>query len=221
MPGRSVLKLALAAALFAQPAFADRLEFVSRLSWEMNDARFGGLSSLELSKDGLNFVATSDKGMWLEGRLIRSNGRIRGVENARLTPIRDSQGQPLQTWRTDAEGLAMTPDGRLFVSFEGLHKVSEFSDTEGAGTDIPQHRKFESMQRNSSLEALAIDMAGRLYTMPERSGDLNRPFTIYRFEEGRWQSRLLFPRSQFPRRPVRFVGGEGSSSDSARRTRQS
>ena len=39
---------------------------------------------------------------------------------------------------------------------------------------------------NSGLEALAIDTAGTLHAIPERSGRLERPFPVYRYRDGRW-----------------------------------
>lgn len=192
----SYIKLIFLAALVSGSiAQAQTLEFVSRLDWRMADERFGGISSLELSQDGSNFVATGDKGIIAEGRLIRVRGQLRGIENVRLSPLRDSKGAPLRTWRTDAEGLAIALSGEIFVSFEGLQKVSAYDSIDGAARDLPQHRLFPGLQRNSSLEALAIDEAGRLYTMPERSGDLNRPFDIYRFSGGRWERRYKLQRS--------------------------
>jgi hypothetical protein len=51
------------------------------------------------------------------------------------------------------------------------------------------------MQTNSALEALAIGPDGTLYTLPERSGDLAKPFLIYRFKNGVWDHDLSLPRS--------------------------
>lgn len=51
------------------------------------------------------------------------------------------------------------------------------------------------MQANSSLEALAIDHRGWLYTLPERSGQLTRPFPVYRFDGTRWAQPFSIPRS--------------------------
>jgi hypothetical protein len=50
------------------------------------------------------------------------------------------------------------------------------------------------MQHNSSLEALAIDDNGWLYTLPERSGTLDTPFPVYRFQDGTWDQPFSLPR---------------------------
>jgi hypothetical protein len=43
------------------------------------------------------------------------------------------------------------------------------------------------------MEALAIDGAGRLYTLPERSGRMERPFPVYRYD-GAWTQPFDLPR---------------------------
>ncbi len=50
------------------------------------------------------------------------------------------------------------------------------------------------MQRNSSLEALAIDGNGWLYTLPERSGAEDAPFPVWRFRNGKWDQPFDLPR---------------------------
>ena len=50
------------------------------------------------------------------------------------------------------------------------------------------------MQNNSSLEALAIDHHGQLYTIPERSGQIDKPFPVYRYTGKKWDKRFHIPR---------------------------
>jgi len=50
------------------------------------------------------------------------------------------------------------------------------------------------MPANAGLEALAIDSAGMLYTLPERSGAPTRPFPLYRFDGVRWSIPWRLPR---------------------------
>ncbi len=57
------------------------------------------------------------------------------------------------------------------------------------------------MQNNSGLEALAIDTAGDLYAIPERSGTEARPFPVYRFRDGAWSQPFAIPRRP-PHLPV-------------------
>ncbi|MEM7470333.1 MAG: esterase-like activity of phytase family protein [Pseudomonadota bacterium] len=197
MRGGSAIKLGVA--LFALvslcgPAFSERLELVNSYSWSETASGFGGFSSLELSGNGSSFLATSDKGLIAEGVLERRGGQIVGVSRPRFTRLRGSLGGPLPAGYTDAEGLAVHGAQTIYVSFEGSHMIRAYKAVDGPSSIVNVPRAFASLQSNSSLEALAVDAAGRLYTMPERSGLLNRPFPVWRFADGRWDDRLQMPR---------------------------
>jgi hypothetical protein len=195
MRWRPELQLAIVAlGLSAGIACAQSLEFVSRYTWKNPVDGFGGFSSLELSRNGDRFTTTSDKGLIAEGRVVRSGGRIRGLDNLRFEVIQNPAGAPLRSYRTDAEGLAISPAGTIYISFEGTHRVMAYDELDAAARPLPDLPWQSSLQSNSSLEALAIDRAGVLYTMPERSGDLNRPFPVFRYRNGRWDRLLSIPR---------------------------
>ena len=195
MRWRSELQLALGAlVLSAGVAYGQSLEFVSRFTWRSQVEGFGGFSSLELSRNGEQFSTTTDKGLIAEGRVLRRGGRIVGLDNLRFERLRNPEGAALRSYRTDAEGLAVAPNGRLYISFEGTHRVMAYDTLRSAAEPLPDLPGKDSFQMNSSLEALAIDRRGRLYTMPERSGDLNRPFPVFRFQNGKWDRRLSIPR---------------------------
>ncbi len=182
------------AQLWASLALADRLEFISRFTWTNSDPLFGGLSSLDLSRDGQSFVATGDKGLFVEGQVMRRAGRIKGLDNLRFQLIQDARGKPRLSYETDAEGLAVAPNGKLFVSFEGTHEILSYGGIDDKAAHLSRLPWKGDLQSNSSLEGLAIDTRGWLYTFPERSGSLNRPFPIYRYRNGAWDRKLRFPR---------------------------
>ncbi|MHC0052172.1 esterase-like activity of phytase family protein [Actibacterium sp. D379-3] len=169
-------------------------EFAGQVAWSVDNPGFGGLSGLELDDDGGGFVAVSDRGTFVSGRIARQAGRISGVTDVTLAPIRDTDGNPVKRINVDAEGLARRPDGRLYVSFEGYHRVWTYRDTGSEAAWLPRPVEFRAMQNNSSLEALAIGPDGALYTLPERSGSLDRPFPVYRYRNGRWTRPFTLPR---------------------------
>ncbi|MCX7646264.1 MAG: esterase-like activity of phytase family protein [Rhodobacteraceae bacterium] len=202
MPVRSVLALGLAALAgialdgqgrVAAPAWPARE--VGRHVWTADDPRFGGVSGLELADDGETFAAVTDRGMLLTGRLLRDGaGRLSGVDGVRIQPLRDARGAPVTGRDADAEGLAVAPDGTLYVSFEAEHRVWSFAGPGTPARPLPLHPDFARLQNNSGLEALAIDREGRLLTLPERSGRLDRPFPVYRLENGAWTQPFDLPR---------------------------
>ena len=141
---------------------------------------------MELSPDGRQLTAISDRGAIITSRITRENGQINAIDNVELRKITGTGDQ------VDSEGLAIDTNGILFISFEGVHGIRQFSDATSHA--LPPHPDFATMQNNSSLEALAIDNQGTLYTIPERSGRATRPFPIYRFADGAWTQPFDIPR---------------------------
>ncbi len=181
------------AACWAQPVGLAHED--ARLTWVEDDPRFGGFSGLELAGDGVALVAISDRGRVLRGRILRdAAGRMTGLRMDDLAPLVPQSPGAWARWEVDSEGLAIAPDGTAYVSFEGMHRVLRFDDLTGPATALPRHPDFRGMTNNASLEALAIGPDGALYTLPERSGRLDRPFPIYRFRDGTWTQPFALPR---------------------------
>lgn len=180
--------------IWAGTASAQSLELVGSRTWKEPVDGFGGFSSIEVSANGSSFLATTDKGLFAEGVFVRSGGRIVGIDNTRFRPILGTEGERLVSYRTDAEGLAVHGGRDIYVSFEGQHVIRKFAALDGPSEVLKMPPSFRNMQANSSLEALAVDGDGVLYTIPERSGRLDRPFPVWRNADGRWDSRLSIPR---------------------------
>lgn len=161
--------------------------FLSSFAWTMEDANFGGLSAIELSDDGRSFLAITDRGYWTRGTLTRDGaGIITAVSAQPMTPLRGKGAAPLDDRRNDSEGLAVARDGTVYISFESVARVLRYDRIDGPAANLPTPAEFDAMQVNSALEALAIGSDGTLYTLPERSGKMDRPFPVYRFRNGKW-----------------------------------
>lgn len=186
---------ALFAAAWAGGAQAQSLDYVGSFHWIDPAEAFGGFSSLELTEDGRGFVATSDRGMFAKGALRRNGGRIAGTDAVTMGPILNNRGQPVSGRQQDAEGLAVSPDGGIYVSFEGIHAIGRLESLDQPLKWVSRPHAFRLLQSNSSLEALAVDAQGVLYTMPERSGLVGRPFPIWRLRGDRWDDLLEMSRS--------------------------
>lgn len=161
--------------------------FLSAFTWSMTDERFGGFSGIELSDDGSTFLALTDRGGWTRGSITRdADGIITGITARPIRLLRGRFEAPLDPGRSDSEGLAVAADGTVYVSFEQFARVLRYDSIDGPARNLISPREFGRMQSNSALEALAIDAAGTLYTLPERSGELDRPFPIFRYRDGKW-----------------------------------
>lgn len=177
-------------------ASAQTLELVRALDWSEPPDWFGGLSSIEVSDDGMMFYTASDAGKLFQGEFLRDDdGVLRGVSNIIVRNLQREDGNELAKFETDTEGMALASNGDLYVSLEGVHYIFRYTDPFAAAVERLQDPAFLDFQRNSSMESLAIDKDGALYTMPERSGDLNRPFPIWRHRNGVWDQKLSLTRS--------------------------
>lgn len=177
---------ALAALVLWAAALLPGVEHVSSFTWRGSGPDFGGFSGLHVFEGGTRFLALSDRATLVEGRILRDGDRIDGIEAAPPVPLRGPDGGPPGRFMADSEGLAVDAGGRLFISFEGTARVERQAAPGAVPVPLPVPRDFAGLQRNSSLEALAIGPDGALYTIPERSGALARPFPVYRFSGGRW-----------------------------------
>jgi hypothetical protein len=186
---------ALALVLHASAGAPAAQGFVASVDWLEEDPAFGGLSAIELDDTGTTFTALTDRGTLFQGRLERGTyGQITRISDVTSHALLGRDGTPLRNHQDDSEGLAIAPDGRIFVSFEGPARVVRFASPDAPARGLPRDPAFAAMQPNSALEALAIDAQGTLYTLPERSGAMDRPFPVYRFAARQWTQPFSIPR---------------------------
>ncbi|MCZ4259274.1 esterase-like activity of phytase family protein [Limimaricola sp. G21655-S1] len=182
----------LAALLSGGAPSQQHADYIGSHVWPESEHEAGGFSAIET--DGTGFVAISDRAWIVDGRFIRdAEGRITGVEILRSEPLRSGREGIMTGHLADSEGLAIGADGRRWVSFEARARVRSETGPDGPEV-LPRPKAFRKMQLNSALEALAVDAAGALYTIPERSGRLDTPFPVYRWKNGRWTVPFTLPR---------------------------
>jgi hypothetical protein len=169
--------------------------FLDAYTWRMDDPLFGGFSALHVAENGSDFISISDRVVFAQGQINRdASGRINSVTTGPIQNLHGLDGKNLIGRSADSEGMAVAADGSVFVSFEGVARVMHYPKLAGAAQKLPTPKAFKAMQPNASLEALAIDANGTLYTLPERSGDLEKPFPVYRYRGGKWDQTMQIPR---------------------------
>jgi hypothetical protein len=168
------------------------------ISIDPNGHEIGGLSGIELSDDGARFTALSDRSFLIDGVILRdATGRMTGARVLNRRAIALPNGQVARQGALDAEGIADGPAGQRVLSFEGQADFLLYTpdDTpEGKITPIPQPPQRHKLHHNALYEAVAIDAEGAIYTLPERSGHLARPFPIWRYDDGAWTQIRTLPR---------------------------
>ena len=188
------LRVAVLWSILSAPLLAQSVEHISTFDWQTRSVV--GLSGLEVSDDGARFVSVSDQGWVLSGQLERKDGKITGVALDDYVPILGTDGLPVAARRiddwSDAEGLAIAPDGRMWISFERTPRVERYAVPGAPGSATPSHPTFEDFRNNRQLETLAIHPDGTLYALAEQP--LRDGFAIYRLDGDVWSIAGNIPR---------------------------
>ncbi len=147
------------------------LEFLGGLDLRSDAAAFGGLSGLSVSADG-QLAAVTDRGHWFTARIVRNDaGRLVGLADGELGPLRDAQGRPVRgEWR-DAESLERLPNDDWLVSFEREHRVwrypAETGGLQGRPLPFPAPEAIARAPANGGVEALAPLPDGRILMLAQ------------------------------------------------------
>src|SRR5262249_44698459 len=102
------------------------LEFRGGLELSSKHPAFGGISALHVEPDGSNFIAATDRGSWLRGRIIYRESKLAGISDVEMAPVLGADGRPLAArgWY-DVESLAER-DGILYAGMERVEQIVRF-----------------------------------------------------------------------------------------------
>lgn len=154
----------------------------------------GGFSGMELTPDGTGFYLVTDRGYIAKGLLHRVAGRLERITFTDAQPIVDDQGRTREFPHTDAEGLALDAQGKVFISFERAHRVLSFDAWEAPARWPSYTRAWRALPNNAGLEALAIDAQGTLYAIPEEINAGARESLVYRRQpQEKWRVDITLP----------------------------
>ncbi len=171
-----------------QTRFGD-LVFLGGLVLTAPDPSFAGISGMVISPDGRDFLAVSDFGAWIGGRILSDPaGRPTGLENVRLASLKGPNGKAFPTKvLSDAEAIARQtrPDGRTdyIVSIEAGARLLVYPgpDPMMARPVIrPVPPAVPDLPTNNRIESLAVipsgPEAGQLLALAE--GDDDHPDSL-------------------------------------------
>ena len=207
---RSPLRLSIAVALaggLAVAAFATARttqpvtgasHFLGRFEWTWEDGTrapkwFGGFSALELSADGSSMTILTDRSRLLTATIQRDGTGITGIRPATPVHLRTSTGKIMYRKVVDSEGLALAPDGSVYVSFEGISRVVHYSEPDAPARVLPRPEGFTRFPKNRGPEALAMDASGQLYTLPENHPDEFGQIPVWRWDGQQWSVPFTLP----------------------------
>ncbi len=174
------------------------LEFRGGLVLTSKHDAFGGISAIHVEADGARFLAITDNGSWLRGRIVYDNGKPAGIADAEMAPILGSDGKPLASrgW-FDVESLTEL-DGLFYIGIERVEQIGRYDirrdGLTARGEPIPVPDDFKTFTFNKSLECLAAapknsTLTGTLIAVTERSLDAagnHRSFLLKGGQVGRF-----------------------------------
>jgi hypothetical protein len=140
------------------------LEFRRGLVLTSGSPAFGGISAIRMEADCAHFLALTDKGAWLRGRIVYRDGKPVGIADAEMAPMLGLDGKPLAAHHSyDAESLAEL-DGQFYVGIERVEKIARFDyrryGLAARSEPIKVPDDFKTFTYNKSLECLAAPPKG-------------------------------------------------------------
>ena len=146
------------------------LEFRGGMVLTSPSGHFGGWSALVMDATGKSMLAISDVGSWLSADLVYDGSRPSGLTRARLGPLLDKNGRPLEKKvEQDAESAVLVDGtlqrGTLLIGFERHHRIDRYPIRDGevqpptGALKLPAEAK--RMPANQGIEALTILKGGR------------------------------------------------------------
>ena len=184
--------------LFSQLVTFGGLEWRGGIELASDDERFGGLSSLELTEDGSDLLAVSDRGFWFKADLVYTDGHLSGLGNTVMASILGPDGKPYKGKASnDAEALAgWEPgriDGKVIVGFEsraraGLYDLGK-DGFQARFRDLKLPKDVAKGPPNKELEAIGRftsgPLAGSIVAISELNKDENGDIRAWVWGGGR------------------------------------
>ena len=156
------------------------LEFRGGLALTAAFEPFGGVSAIHFEPDGSRFLAVTDRGSWLRGRIVYRDGKPDSVTDTEMAPILAADGKPLAAYGWyDTESLTER-DGLIYLGIERVHKIVRFKvrrdGLQARGEAVATPVDFATMGANKGLECLTASpkqsaLGGKLIAVSERSLD--------------------------------------------------
>jgi hypothetical protein len=156
------------------------LTYRGGISLMSSHSEFGGISSIRVQADGQRFIAVTDKGRWLRGRITYDGTRPTGIADAEMAPVLGADGKPLAArgWY-DTEALA-EDGGTVWLGIERVHRIVKFDIGKygllARGDPIPVPPGIGRLPSNKGIECLVfvprrLALGGTLVAISERGLD--------------------------------------------------
>jgi hypothetical protein len=157
-----------------------QLEFRGGIELASPYKEFGGISTIRMAADGARFLALSDQGRWLRGRIVYDGAQPKSIAEAEMAPVLGPDGKPFAARRWyDTESLAWD-GGTAYVGIERVHQIVRFDygrhGLAARGQPIATPPALKLAPSNKSIEGLVfvpkgMPLAGTLIAFAESALD--------------------------------------------------
>ena len=157
------------------------LEFRGGLELTSRTKEFGGISGLKVYPDGAQFLAVTDRGRWLKGRIVYRDNVAVGIADAQMAPVLGPDGRAIAATRGWYDTEALTEDnGTAYLGIERANKIVRFDLGKfgllARGQPMPTPPTIDKLPTNKGLECIAVFSkgtpgAGTLVAIAERALD--------------------------------------------------
>ncbi len=149
-----------------------RLIYKGGLHLQSPNEVFGGLSALGVSDDGARFIALTDEGHRVDGKLtLDEAGNLAGIHETEIFTVPGPAGRALfNKHLADMEAMAPGVNGEVIVAFEREHRLWVYVAGSPAPRVMRPPAELKRAPRNGGIEALALLDDGRLFALTERFG---------------------------------------------------
>jgi hypothetical protein len=141
---------------------------------------FGGISAIRVTADGARFLAVTDKGRWLRGRIVYEGTRPAGIADAEMAPVLGPDGRTLAArgWY-DTEAIAKD-GGTVWLGIERVNRIVRIDVGRNGllarGHAITVPPGVQRLPHNKGLECLdfvprGLPLGGTLIGISERALD--------------------------------------------------
>jgi hypothetical protein len=144
-----------------------KLIFLGGLEVLASDRKIGGLSGVISLDGGERFLAVTDNGHWVSGRVEQTaEGKPLGLSDVRFAPLLGADGKTLTArWGHDTEALTLAGSG-LYVTAETRNAIYHYpwpltTGREKMIGEVALPDDIRDLPRNAGLESLAAVPDGR------------------------------------------------------------
>ena len=150
-----------------------KLKLLAGYSLTSSDPRFGGISSIQIRKDGKFLWAISDRGYWMRFSLIHQSENLANIHLNEIKILQVPRGEKREIHNLDAEASTLINSQTLLVSFENTNRILAYQFKDDIITGVPRYYKspeaLADAPRTGGPEAMARLCDGRVFLLNEKN----------------------------------------------------